>query len=301
MQTLRKIKRRICKAIGQLRYSSINKSYIGKTITQFRNDSINKKYVRNNGAILQEIEIETLNRCNGICPFCPVNANMPQREYHKMTMELFKKIIDNLEKMNFSGNISLFSNNEPLLDDRIIEFHKYAWEHLPKAKHCLYTNGTLLNLEKFKSLIQYLDFMTIDNYNDDLQVNDSLKEVYEYIQTHEEIKHKVNFWIRKQNEILLSRGGQAPNKSKCKCLKELCLLPFRMMIVRPDGKVSLCCTDALGKYTMGDLNNETIEEIWNGDKFTQVRNTLIKKGRRSLNICNACDTSTAPAKYGKEN
>ena len=265
-------------------------------------NSINKNWVAENGNVLQEIEIETLNRCNGICPFCPVNVNEPQRPYQKMTKELFEKIIDDLASMNFKGNISLFSNNEPFLDERIIDFHTYAYNKLPEAKHCLFTNGTMLTLEKFKSIIPYLDYLHIDNYNDNKEINEKLKPVYEYIQDHEELKEKVNFVFRLQNEVLSSRGGQAPNKKNIKLsgsVNTLCLLPWRMIVVRPDGKVSLCCNDALGKYTLGDLNTSTISEVWNSDIYNNIRKKMLC-GRKNLNLCNLCDTETHPGKYGKQ-
>ncbi len=43
-----------------------------------------------------------------------------------------------------SDYLSLFSNNEPFLDDCIISFHQYARNKLPHVKMHLYTNGTLL-------------------------------------------------------------------------------------------------------------------------------------------------------------
>lgn len=44
-----------------------------------------KAYDLDNMPLFEEIEIETLNRCNGKCSFCPVNVNEPQRPYHKMS------------------------------------------------------------------------------------------------------------------------------------------------------------------------------------------------------------------------
>lgn len=242
-----------------------------------------------------------MNRCNGICPFCPVNVNELQRPYHKMTENLFRKIIDDLAQMDYRGNISLYSNNEPFLDERIIEFHEYAYDKLPKAKHCLFTNGSLLTLDKFKAIIPYLDYLHIDNYNDDKLVNEKLRPVYDYLESHKELYEKVNFAFRMQNEVLSSRGGQAPNKKNVRLSGSettLCLLPWRMMVVRPDGKVSLCCNDALGKYTLGDLNETTISEIWNSDCYEQIRKKMLR-GRKKLNLCNMCDTETRPGKYGK--
>lgn len=253
-----------------------------------------KSRMKQNKYELQEIEIETLNRCNGICPFCPVNVNQPQRPYAKMSEDLFYKIISDLEKDKYSGKISLFSNNEPFLDDRIEDFIKYAKCHLPNAKHTLYTNGTLLTLDKFLNVIDYLDWICIDNYNDQKEVNDSLKDIYYYLEKHDDLKEKVDFSFRLQNEVLSSRGGQAPNKGKVKTIKEKCLLPYRMMIIRPTGEVSLCCNDALGKYTLGNLNNNSVSEVWNSDAYMQIRNHMMKKGRKGLNLCDACDTRTEP-------
>lgn len=243
-----------------------------------------------------EIEIETLNRCNGKCPFCPVNVNMPQRKWAKMTVELFHKIIDELSELDYAGKISLFSNNEPLLDDRILEFHSYARGRLPKAYFNLYTNGSLLNVENLQQLVKYLNCLVIDNYNDSLQVNDSLKEVYAYLKNHHELKDKVIFSVRKQNVILYSRGGEAPNKRGATARKAKCLLPFRQMIIRPDGKISLCCNDALGKYTLGDVNENSIREIWNGRQYMKIREEMKTNGRKNLNLCRNCDSRIVAAK-----
>lgn len=260
----------------------------------WKQDPINRKFVNENGAVLTEIEIETVNRCNGICPFCPVNVNEPQREYHKMSRELFEKIIADLKNMKFKGKMSLFSNNEPFLDERIIDFHKFAYEQLPDVKHHLYTNGSLLTLERFKAIVPYLDYFVIDNYNDKKIVNENLRDVYEYLQNNETIRKKVNFSFRFQNEVLSSRGGQAPNKKESICSESLCLLPFRQMVIRPDGKVSLCCNDALGKVTLGDVNEKSVDEIFNSEAYCNIREGMLKNGRKVHFLCKNCDTGTEP-------
>ncbi len=261
-------------------------------ITDWYDEYMNSRWIEShkNDILPIEIEIETLNRCNGTCPFCPVNVNMPQRERAEMTINLFHKIIDELSDLDYGGKISLYSNNEPLLDNRIIEFHRYAKEKLPKAYFSLFTNGSLLNVEKLQELTKYLDSMVIDNYNDNFKVNDSLREVYAYLQKHDELKNKVNFSMRKQNVILYSRGGQAPNKKNARPRKAKCLLPFRQMVIRPDGKVSLCCNDALGKYTLGNLNENSIQEIWSGERYIKIRKEMQINGRKNLNLCKNCDS-----------
>ena len=139
--------------------------------------SVAKKY-ENSIPPINTIEIETINRCNNDCSFCPVNRNDDTRPFCKMSEELFKKIIDELAQNNYSGYISLFSNNEPLVDVRIFQFLKYAKDKLPNATHCMYTNGILLDDEKYIELVKYLDFLVIDNYDDDLKLLPNVSEIY---------------------------------------------------------------------------------------------------------------------------
>lgn len=60
--------------------------------------------------------------------------------------------------------------------------------------------------------------------------------------------------------------------------------------MRPDGKISLCCNDALGLYTLGDLNKQSIQEIWYSDEYMRIRREMKVNGRRNLKLCKNCDT-----------
>ena len=91
-------------------------------------DVILKRMLSNCVPQMNSIEIETINRCNNDCSFCPVSKGNDIREYKKMSEELYHQIIDQLSDMDYRGYISLFSNNEPLLDVRIFDFLKYAKE-----------------------------------------------------------------------------------------------------------------------------------------------------------------------------
>ena len=236
------------------------------------------------------MEIETYNRCNGGCEFCPVSVKNELRPEIKMDEILFRKIIDDLARIEYDGKLALFSNNEPFLDERIIEFHKYARECLPKTRMHLYTNGTLLTMDKFLQVIEYLDELIIDNYNQNLELIPTNKAIKEYCEKNRELIQKVTIVLRKPKEILTSRGGDAPNrKKKISYSNDRCMLPFRQKLIRPDGKVSLCCNDPLGKVTMGDLNSENIVDIWYGDKFQEAREKIMS-GRGNYPHCKFCDT-----------
>ena len=267
--------------------------------------------------MFKQIEIETINRCNGKCSFCPVNVNEPQREYAKMSEELFRKIISDLVRIDYKGELCMSSNNEPFLDGRIPAFIKYAKESLPKASLYLWSNGTIVSPDTIIDILPYLSNIYIDNYSDDMHLIENVKRIISKL---EESEHSDDIWIvdditkldsgnrnksektakvivfnRDINEILSSRGGQAPNKKDDsqkarKISKVKCERPFECMVIRPTGKVSLCCCDALGKYEMGDVRENSLQDIWsNSQEYIRVRRHMQKTGRKGLLLCEECD------------
>ena len=202
---------------------------------------------------------------------------------------LFKKIIDELSEMGYSGRLALHSNNEPFLDNRIIDFAKYARAQVTNAFIYLYTNGTLVTMDKFNEIIPYLDKMVIDNYDDDLKLHQNAQAIHRLCKRNLLLDRKVEIHIRKVHEVLSTRGGQSPNNQKKETLRMSCVLPYKQMIVRPDGKTSLCCNDPYGKNTLADLNRMTLVEAWYSERYKKVRKAL-RKGRSKVNLCQYCDT-----------
>ena len=72
------------------------------------------------------VNLETINRCNSTCEFCTANKNAEKRPYARMEESLYYSIIDQLRDWGYKGHLTLYGNNEPWLDTRIVEFHKYA-------------------------------------------------------------------------------------------------------------------------------------------------------------------------------
>lgn len=239
--------------------------------------------------LFSSIEIEIINRCNGECPFCPANKYTDPRKMKKMDAALFQKIIDELGELGYAGRLALHSNNEPFLDDRIIEFARYAKKQVPNAYLYVYTNGTLVTLDKFNAIIPYLDKMIIDNYDDALKLHQNVQSIYGICRRNPQIDKKVEIHVRKVHEVLTTRGGQSPNNQKKKTLQMSCILPYKQMVVRPDGKTSLCCNDPYGKNTMADLNKMTLKEAWYSERYENARKAL-RKGRSKVNLCRYCDT-----------
>lgn len=248
-------------------------------------------HYRRKRPLFQYVEIETINRCNGKCSFCPANKYNETRPYAKMDENLFRKIIKQLSDLNYKGALALFSNNEPFLDTRITEFAKFARENLKDAYIYLYTNGSLLTAEKLRKIEPYLDHILIDNYSDKEELNPTVLEAVEGNENCNAFNSKVKIVKRKETEVLSSRGGLAPNKQGVKGIKAKCILPYIQLVIRPDGKVSLCCNDVRGQWTMGDLAKENILDIWYGKAFEHIREKMKTGGRNAISpCCNSCDT-----------
>ncbi len=235
------------------------------------------------------ISIETINRCNSTCSFCPANKNEDKRPFARMDEELFKKIIEELHNLNYDGYLNLYVNNEPFMDKRIEDWYIYASEKLPNAKMLLYTNGTLITEERFLKIIPVIDKMIINNYSETLEIHDNVKHIIEYVQTHEELWDKdITVQIRYIKEILTNRAGEAPNNKRKKKSEKVCIMPYTDFTIYPNGNVGLCCSDALEKTNYGNLNDSSLYEIWTSDKYRKLRE-VIGNNRDNYGFCEGCD------------
>ena len=74
-----------------------------------------------------------------------------------MEDSLFYSIIDQLAEWGYTGHLTLYGNNEPFLDTRIVEFHKYCREKLPHSFIFLSSNGLLLTVDTVKEIIPHVN------------------------------------------------------------------------------------------------------------------------------------------------
>lgn len=239
--------------------------------------------------LFRHVEIETFNRCNGGCGFCPVNRREDTRTPVKMTEELFSSILRQLAALDYRGELCLYSNNESLLDDRIEAFTARARAELPRARILLSTNGTLLTPERYRALVDNVDVLYVNNYCDDFTLTPGNVAIVALAKTRDDWWRKTHVVVRYEKELMSSRGGQAPNRGKGAAVDCGCPHPAEQLIIRPDGGVSLCCNDALGIMTLGDLSRQSVEEVWRGPAFEEMRGKILH-GRDGVPLCRRCDT-----------
>jgi len=60
------------------------------------------------------------------------------------------------------------------------------------------------------------------------------------------------------------------------------------MVIRPDGKVSLCCNDALGQMTLGDVSSDSIRDVWNSNIRKEIQESM-SESRDQIKLCAGCD------------
>ncbi len=237
------------------------------------------------------VNLETINRCNSTCSFCTANKNAEKRPYKRMEDELFYSIIDQLHDWGYKGHLTLYGNNEPFLDTRIVEFHKYCREKLPDSFIFLSTNGLILTLEKLKEIIPYVDQFIVNNYCRDMKLHKNVQEIYDYAKAHPEEFKDVDLLIqmRYMDAVLTNRAGSAPNKQNTqKVIKETCLMPYTDMFIFPDGRMGICCCDNFEVTNLADLNEVPLKEAWNSEAYKNLRQA-IRTSRSDYAFCKYCD------------
>ncbi|MDP2158750.1 MAG: SPASM domain-containing protein [Nitrospirota bacterium] len=224
------------------------------------------------------VEIETNTQCTRSCFYCLKRRN----NEGILETDLFYSVIDQLQQWGFRGRLFPHSFNEPLTDERMLQFLSYASRKLPQCEIILHTNGDLLTLEGIRSFIA----------NGASQISVSL---HDPVSTGLEGKIKnfcrqfrcvttVDMRDHKRDVPLFNRGGSIALKG-VQSLKRCYLVDI--MVIKADGNVVLCCQDSMGQYTFGNAGNQPIRNIWEMEDFKMIRKE-VRNGKFKLPICRQC-------------
>ena len=100
----------------------------------------------------------------------------------------------------------------------------------------------------------------------------------------------LNVRRRSVHEVLTTRAGTSPNKTvKSKWPRGFCEYPFTQLNITTDGLVSKCCADLYFSDVMGNVWEDSLADIWHRRPFTEVRRSLYRGDRTSIETCNKCD------------
>ncbi len=230
------------------------------------------------------INIETYGYCNRQCSFCFNNEKFLQREKGIMKENIYYKIIDELSLMKFAGRIGLHHYGEPLLDKRLVKFVEYARQKCPSCFLEIASNVDMLTEKKLRDLINAgLNKIIATNYDD--KENDKMLKL---AKKYSKIIHYRNY---KDINIINRAGGLFNYKSKY--TNNPCYSPSNLINIDWKGDVILCCNDHYSYFIFGNVNHNTIRDIWYSKRFNKIRAILRKKkGRSQIEICKNCESTT---------
>lgn len=295
----------------------------------FYNKKINKTIDALKGKYPLGVDIGTTNLCNAACIMCPHSR---LKKMGTMEMGLYKKIIDNCAKLDiklitlsFFGEpyldkkiiekikyakekgltVGFFSNasliTEELaketimsgLDSITISFDGATKETYDKIRKNLdfdITKKNILNLIEWKALWGF----------DTPEVNLVLVELEE---NKKEIKQFYKEWKNKVDNIniinmrnwandIQKEGTKESFHFNKKIKRKPCALLWQKMVVDWNGEVVLCCDDWNHSTILGNLNNQTIEEVWNSKKLNYIKEAHVKGEFHKIHLCANCNKKT---------
>ena len=112
------------------------------------------------------VELEVCVKCNRACTYCPNGTIGPTALKLKMDDKLYRRIINQLSEISYSGRLSFHFYNEPLLRKDLEDLVKIARIALPLAYFVLYTNGDLLEDSRYQRLLEAgIDFFLVTRHS----------------------------------------------------------------------------------------------------------------------------------------
>ncbi|EMV5923189.1 TPA: SPASM domain-containing protein [Escherichia coli] len=235
-------------------------------------------YGYRNKDIFTALDFEINSHCNLECSYCPASFKNG-RGKKLMPYETFKKAIDDLSVINYSGRISPHFFGEPLLDERLPELMSYARKKLPHAEIIIHTNGIRLSKDKYDSCM--------DAGVTGFLVTKHTKQMPKNIVDIVESKHAKHGTIKIRSIdslTLFNRGGSVKPKKERK-MKRCYYLSDEISITHSGNVV---CTNDFGEtHVFGNVNDANLLDIWNDKEFKKVRKE-IRKGIFNLEMCKKC-------------
>tara|TARA_E500000331_G_scaffold85326_1_gene80849 strand:- start:3235 stop:4371 length:1137 start_codon:yes stop_codon:yes gene_type:complete len=268
--------------------------------------------------------IEPVSACNLRCPFCfQADQTFTKKPFMGiMKWDLFKKVVDEADKIGV-GAITFASRGEPTMHKKLGEMIKYVSKKKNIFEFKLNTNGTFLNEELCHQIFQskitqvvisadhyikedYERLRKGSNFEDTVKKTDLLysirKKHYKNSTTEIRISGVDNdkdldrkkfkeFWKKRSDHVSATFPYQRWNTYKNSLHPEIndaCENFWDRMYVWFDGKVNPCDADYKSYLSYGDLNNNSILEVWNSKKVNQFRKLHLDGKRKDIDPCNKC-------------
>jgi sulfatase maturation enzyme AslB (radical SAM superfamily) len=274
----------------------------------------------NNLNFPSHVSFETFAKCNATCSFC-VYPDM-ERIGQKMPDSLIEKIINDLTEIprDFRFQLSPLGVNEPFLDKRIFSILEKIENKLPNADITITSNSIPLNQSNIERLsvhkLNYLWLSVVDHRKEIYE--EKMKLSYETMLSRLEAIHNAKFNKILDTRIVVSRlidndihdlefknfiNQRFPlfevslwpyatwlNSTTNAATSEINDVPcFHWFGIRIDanGIVQHCCMDGNSNYPWGDVNKNSVLEIYNSEAYLSLRKNIFS--RKDVIPCNTCN------------
>jgi hypothetical protein len=238
-------------------------------------------------------------------------------------MDLFKKIIDEATTIDLIGPYVLTGLGEPALDPYLVERVAYIRKKSPGAQIQFFTNGINMTPAKLDalydagitSIIFSLNAVTQEQHERVMGVKDKFDIVCRNILYAIENCPGIDIHVRAvfsrddftmdDVDAFYKRWGHKGKGGHGQCVhegnwsggnrtmrtfepNECCARALGHMYVMHDGRMTTCCFDPTGKQVFGDLNTQTIREVYNGVDYVSFREAHNKNEADKYPQCKEC-------------
>lgn len=272
------------------------------------------------------IQIELCNFCNAGCTHC--GTLYMDKKGEIMDFSLFKKIVKELKKEDFNGEILPFFRGESFLVPNIIDYLSLLRKEVPKSKIIIYTNGSRLNEKLNEQIIKNnllneivfsIDGGTKESF-ESIRKNISFDDVKVNFRNFLDIRNKLN---KNEPKVLINMVITPENSHTITNLKKefhgfdeikissfieplketpynkyprftiltksnSCWRMNEWLHILSNGDVCLCCNDYKGLEIVGNVKKQSIKEIWSGEELQKRRDYLKKRMFSELPLCRNC-------------
>ncbi len=275
------------------------------------------------------VYIEPSGYCNLRCAFCPHGTKDQFIKKDMMSLELFKKMINDLKKFPEKIKLLRFTGNgESLMNRNVISMLEYARKMKVAERIELISNGLLLksyvknitrNIDRIIISVQGLngeDYRRIcgTNINFDnflLQIKNLYKnrgkcKVHikinsEAISDEEKKKEFFQIFSPVSDEIYVENLVPIWPQYEGKFMKDefrwggkivkrkVCVQMFKALQVYANGEIGPCCVDWQRIHLIGNIRKSSLLEIWNGKKLKNLQINHLLGKKEKIKPCNDCD------------
>jgi hypothetical protein len=245
--------------------------------------------------LFDELNIETQSTCNRTCPTClrqsyEDKAALAGRfDAQQMPRALVFSLLDQAAELDFRGRICMQHFNEPLQDDRIAYFGRYA-RTMGRFAGGVYlnTNGDYLTQKLAAELDGAYDWLNVALYGGNkaqraAQYTDWFTQTRLTFTAGEHVVTHFSPFGNLQAEIAAVQLQPCEREAQMRC------------IIGYDGRMLLCCDDIGAEYDLGNAQDTPLAELWFGERHTGILEMLQKPGGRlAYAYCRICPRVNTP-------